>query len=547
MRTWTSAAGLVLHDLVPAARRAEWVRAGRYPGVDLYTLFSRHVSAHPRRAAVIDQRGVVGYAELDAQVRVIAGVLTDNGLGPGDVIGIRLPNGRDAVAVELAVWAIGAVALSYPDGDGERDTRGLLGRARAAALVVAPGSRPPDLPHLRAVLAPPRWGGAVPVVRWSPTPDAESPARVLVSSGSEAEPKMVAYTHNAFCGGRASYVRALHDGASPMRNLVLVSLASSMGSCGVPVTIATLGGTLLVTGRFDPATALRMIAEHRPTHVFGVPTMLRRIADLAADGAPVGLRALVSSGAELPAATARACRDRFGVPVITVYGSADGVNCHTAVIADGNGLPDPAVADIRVTDDRGVPVLAGVPGEIQALGPMTPWCYVADPALDRKYRTADGWVRTGDLGMLDERNVLHVLGRLKQVVIRGGYNISPVEVEREISAHPEIADVACVGVPDPDLGERLCACVAQRPGSPLMSLDQLTVYLHELRGLERTKLPELLVVLPALPVAATGKTCRRTLTDIAARAAIGRPAAECGHQWLSRSDIGLPHRDGHVP
>lgn len=526
MRSWTSTTGLELRDLVPETRRAAWARAGLCPGVGLYQLFRGHVAAHPGRAAVIDRHGGVTYAALHAQVGVIAAVLTDNGLGQGDVIGIRLPNSRDAVAVELAVWAIGAAALPYPDGNGSRNTHSLLGRARATALVTAPGRdiAVAELPHLRVVLAPPPWHSPAPEPCWSPAEDAESPARILVSSGSEAEPKMVAYTHNAFAGGRAAYVRSLHDDTDrPMRNLVLVPLASSMGSCGVPVTIATLGGTLLVAGRFDPATALRMLAEHRPTHVFGVPTMLRRIADLPPTAAPTGLRALVSSGAPLPEGTNRACRARFGVPVITVYGSADGVNCHTATVADGTGTPDPSVAEIRVTDARGVRVPAGEPGEIQALGPMTPWCYVADPALDHRYRTADGWVRTGDRGMLDERGVLHVLGRLKQVVLRGGYNISPAEVEREIGAHPEITDVACLGVPDRDLGERLCACVTQRQGSPPMSLDRLTAFLEGERGLERAKLPELLVVLPALPTTATGKTCRRSLAGIAARAAVAGP------------------------
>jgi acyl-CoA synthetase (AMP-forming)/AMP-acid ligase II len=523
VRTWTSRSGLVLRDLVPTALRRAWVEDGPCQGVDLYTAFRRTVDTHPGREAVVDQDGVVDYAGLDAQVRRIAAGLVRRGLGFGDVIGIRLPDTRDAVAVELAVWAVGAVALPYPTGHGGKDAASLLGRSRAAALVAAPGADPvAGRPHLRVALTPPPWEGPVPDLdAWSPTPaDAESPARILVSSGSESDPKMVVYSHNAFTGGRASYVRALHSGAGPMRNLVLVPLASSMGSCGVPVTVAALGGTLLVAGRFDPATALRVLDGHRPTHVFGVPTMLRRLAGRARPGRPDGLLALVSSGAELPAATAADCRDRFGVPVVTVYGSSDGVNCHTAT-GPGTGVPDPGVTAIRITDQRGVPVPVGVAGEIQARGPMTPWCYVGDPALDRRYRTEGGWVRSGDRGLLDERGNLHVLGRLRQVVIRGGYNISPAEVEREIGAHPRVADVACVGVPDPDLGERLCACVAQPPGSPPLTLDHLTGFLREHRGLERAKMPEMLVVLPALPVAATGKTCRRSLAELAASTAAG--------------------------
>lgn len=95
---------------------------------------------------------------------------------------------------------------------------------------------------------------------------------------------------------------------------------------------------------------------------------------------------------------------------------------------------------------------------------MTPLCYVGAPELDARYRTPDGWVRTGDLGYLDSDSVLHVVGRLKDIVIRGGANISPAEVERELTAHPQIRDVACVGIPDPLMGERLAACVVPRAG-----------------------------------------------------------------------------------
>ncbi len=197
-----------------------------------------------------------------------------------------------------------------------------------------------------------------------------------MSSGTEAEPKMVAYGHQAFAGGRAAYVRALSPGhRGPWRHLVLVPLASSYGSLGVPVTLAALGGTLIVRDRFDAADALRAVTEHRPTHLFGVPTMLRRLAD-----EPPGpgedlssLRAVVSSGAALPASTAAACRARFGRDVVTVYGSTDGVNCHTATPgapAGGTaGTPNPAVADIRVARADGTLAAVGEPGEILARAP----------------------------------------------------------------------------------------------------------------------------------------------------------------------------------
>lgn len=530
---WTSNAGVEIRDLVPAPVRRAWSEQGHCPDRDLYTLFSEHVRRHPGRTAVIDSAGTVDYAELDARVRHIAARLAERGLGERDIIAVRVPNGRDAVAAELAVAAIGAVALPYPPGPGSRGPASLLGRARARAVIVADPSDAVSHAHLPSLETVFTFGEghraaqslAAPARRpFVPRPvDPEAPARILVSSGSEAEPKMVAYSHNAMAGGRATYVRALHAGDGPMRNLVLVPLASSFGSCGTSVTLAALGGTLLVRESFDPAAALRMIVEHRPTHVFGVPTMLHRIAEQPPTPQEdfTGLQAVVSSGAALPEATAQACRARFGRRVITVYGSSDGVNCHTAATGlrpeAGTGRPDPAVALIRITDDTGAPVPAGQPGEICARGPMTPLCYVADPGLDARYRTPTGWVRTGDRGFLDDHGRLHVLGRIKQIVVRGGYNISPAEVERELAAHTAVAEVACVGVPDPELGERLCACIRKAPGAPAPDLEELTTFLESRRGLERRKLPELLLRVQEMPLGPSGKICRRTLALLAAR------------------------------
>ncbi|GHE09505.1 class I adenylate-forming enzyme family protein [Streptomyces alanosinicus] len=523
-RVWTSSAGVEIRDLVPVALRRSWVARGHCPDRDLYTLFSEQVRAHPARTAVIDSAGAVDYARLDADVRHIAARLAESGLGARDIIAVRLPNGRRAVTAELAVAALGAVALPYPPGHGSRGPASLLGRSRARAVIVEQASDAlPDtcLPHLDAVFG---WGEpthpaghslAAPARRpFAPRPaDPEAPARILVSSGSEAEPKMVAYSHNAMAGGRANYVRALADGdPGGMRSLVLVPLASSFGSLGTCVTVAALGGTLLLQDTFDPYDALRMISLHRPTHVFGVPTMLRRLAELppVPDEDLSGLRAVVSSGAALPDATAAACERRFGRRVITVYGSSDGVNCHTAATGrspqTGTGLPDPAVVDIRISDRT---------GEIRARGPMTPLCYVAAPDLDARYRTPDGWVRTGDRGRLDPQGRLHVLGRLKQIVVRGGYNISPAEVEQALTDHPSVAEVVCVGVPDDDLGERLCACVREVPDALPVTLEELTGFLEAECGLERRKLPELLLRVPEMPLGPTGKICRSTLTRLA--------------------------------
>lgn len=477
--SWTSSTGMVLRDLVPAALRRQWVSAGHCPDRELYALFREQVHAHPRRVAVIDDEGSLDYATLDAQVHALAGQLRALVFGPADIIGVEEPDTRAAVIAELAVFAVGGVVLPVPAG--------AQALSRHASAVIRDG--------VPEQLAPGGGGGR---------PGPEAPAKILLSSGSEAEPKLVAYSHNAFAGGRANYLRAVHRTTTAPRDLVLVSLSSSFGSFGVPITLCCLGGTLILTRRFEAGAALRLISRHRPTHVFAVPTMWRRMAEHPAKCELEGLVATVSSGDALPPATLDACRERFGVEMVSVYGSSDGVNCHTTTPELGAGVPDPAVCEIRV-----------VAGEIQARGPMTPLCYVAAPSLDARYRTADGWVRTGDSGHFDEAGRLHVTGRLKRVVIRGGYTISPAEVELALGRHPSISEVACVPIPDPELGERLCACITVHSGHAVPRLADLTDHLTT-AGVPARKWPELLLCLPELPLGRTGKVCHRSLSQLAA-------------------------------
>ena len=548
---WRSANGVAIADRVPAATRAAWTAAGLCPGRGLYALFRDHVRAAPDREAVVDAAGVLDYAALDERVRRAAAALRAAGRGSADIIAVLLPNGRDAVVTELAIAAIGAVALPIPHTHRPRDIASLLGRSRAAALVTAPetvaargGRWGEGLDDLQVWTpgAPPSEGirslgdaGGDPRA-WRPEwVDPEAPARILVSSGSESEPKMVAYSHNAMAGGRGNYVAALGRGPEPMRALVLVSLASSYGSLATSVILARHGGTLVLLPRFGAAAALDAVERHRPTHLFGVPTMLWRMGECDSGADVSSLRAVVSSAGPVHRHVRDACVRRFGMPPVNVYGSSDGVNCHTGHDPSRwepglAGVPDPDVARISIRDPEGRPLPPGRAGEIWALGPMTPLCYVAAPDLDARYRAAGGWVRTGDLGRLDGDGTLWVLDRLKRIVLRGGIGISPAEVERALVGHPDVADAHCVPVSDRDLGERMCACLAPRPEAPPPSPDDLIAYLLE-RGVDRRGLPERFLVLPELPLGPTGKVDVSALARAAAEAAVpvdgaGRPHRE---------------------
>ncbi|MFI9271211.1 class I adenylate-forming enzyme family protein [Kitasatospora sp. NPDC052896] len=532
-------------DLVPAALRRAWAADGSYPDLDLYALFRARRTADPHGTAVIDRRGKLCYTQLDRRARALAAGLRTAGILAGDVVGVQLPNSRAAVIADLALAALGAVALPFPVGRGSREARSLLGRAGARAVIAATEHRGVEharelaelggqLPDLQTVVA--AGPGALPygclryaeLLRTDATgftparPGPDSAARILVSSGTEAESKMVAYSHNALAGGRGNFLASLLTSGAAPRCLFLVPLASAFGSSGTAVTLARHGGTLVLLDRFTPTDALEAIRRHRPTHVLGVPTMVRMMLDLPAAPLP-GLTALVLGGAPLDRSTREEAERAFGCPVVNLYGSADGVNCHTGLDAkglpgDGPGIavgrPDPAVTDIRtVSPDDGSATAPGEIGEIVARGPMTPLCYVGAPELNRRYRTEGGWVRTGDLGVFDADGVLRVVGRLKDIVIRGGANISPAEVEGELSAHPDVRDVLCTGVPDPLMGERLAACVVPRPGRR-PTLEDLCTHLDG-RGVERYKHPERLLLVDELPLTPAGKPDRAALRDLA--------------------------------
>ena len=530
------------HDLVPQELRKKWRHEGRYPGKSIFAAFREQRAGHPDRAAVIDERRAVSYDELFSAACGLAQDLRDQGVRPGEVVAIQLPNIWEACAADLAVAAVGAISLPFPPGRGSREAASLLTRSRAVAVVIQSSDGQydyarmidglqPTLPDLRACYVHgedrPGFTRLEACLDGSTEPaftpvdvDPDSPGRILVTSGSEAEPKMVLYSHNALLGGRGAFMEAIRGGTHHMNNLFLPPLGSSFGSLGTTVTLSRVGGTLVLVGKFQAETALRAIKQHGVTHVFAVPAMLQMmLASPELAGEPFSsLVAVVSGGSRIDRSTIQACARRLGGRFVNLYGSADGVNCYNDLddsvdrMLDTVGRPNPAITSIRIVDEKENDVDSGQVGEIWSRGPMSPMCYVNSPQLDAAYRSEDGWVKTGDLGRFDREGYLVVVGRQKDVIVRGGRNISPVEIELLLARHPSIAQAACVGVYDARLGERVCACVVLRPGELPVTLEQINAFLL-VQGLEQGKLPEFLEILPALPLGPAGKVAKKSLSE----------------------------------
>ncbi|QNM95310.1 class I adenylate-forming enzyme family protein [Chitinimonas koreensis] len=532
-------------DLIPAPLRRQWADSGLYPQQTAFQMFRRHAAERPQQPAVLSQGESVGYGELLERARRLATSLRRLGIVAGDVVAYQLPNGWRSCAIDLAAAALGAVAAPFPPGRGRLDLEALLKRCQARALVVTPEHGGLDLCELVESLRPgclslrllvvdgparPGWQQLDALLQAEPIADAalpdvcpDSPVRLLVSSGTEAEPKLVAYSHNALLGGRGRFLRNLHDGGGEFRGLYLVPLGSAFGSSATFGALSYLGGSIVLLPQFDVGQAIAAIAAFRPSHLLGVPTMLQRIA---ADPALAGidktsLRAVVSGGAVADEATIGRCLEAFGCGFVSLYGSADGVNCHNRpgdgreVVLRSVGRPNPDVCDIRIVDEDGRSLPYGEVGEIWARGPMSPMQYVNAPELDAAYRDAEGWVRTGDLGRLDGQGYLQLCGRKKDIIIRGGANISTVQIERLATAHPDVVSAACVPVADADLGQRVCLCLYLREGAPRPSLAEWTDFLRS-RGLEVHKLPEYLRYYRQLPLTPAGKVDKRSLAQDAA-------------------------------
>jgi acyl-CoA synthetase len=531
-------AGLI--DLVPREMRDHWVNNGLYPNRSVYDLFCDRVQAHPQQAAVATLARTVSYAELLEQVQRLAARFHALGIVAGDVIAYALPNSWQCCAIDLAAAALGAIVAPFPTGRGRLDIESLLRRSDARMIILESEHGGVDLCELIESLRPTLLSLRLLVVdgdakqNWHsldslftdapiaahdlPSVCPNSAVRFLISSGTESEPKWVAYSHNALVGGRGRFLQRMHTRDESFRGLYLMPLGTAFGSSATFGILSWLGGTVIVLPQFDVAQTIQAISDLKPNYIFGVPTMFQRIA---ADSALAhidksSLIAIVSGGATIDEVSIRRCMQAFDCGFISLYGSADGVNCHSTltdsveVIVSKIGKPNADVCAIRIIDDNGNEVSPGEIGEITALGPMTPMQYVNAPELDTLYRCKDGWVYTGDLGFIDNEGYLVLAGRKKDIIIRGGSNISPVQIETIAVSHPDVISAACVPVSDPDMGHCICLCLVMREEAQHPSLSEFTRYLYD-QGLEKNKLPEYLRYYRELPLNPAGKVDKKQL------------------------------------
>ena len=456
--------------------------------------FARLVLAAQRRspgdAALVWDGGALTGEELRGRAGGVARALAARGVKPGDRIALELPNGWRFVAALLGGLGLGATVtpLNPMLTPGERER--ILADLRPAAIVddVTPEA-----------------------VAWEPVAEPAAPALILYTSGSTGRPKGSVISHAALAFANRSWGGDVTGLVAGDIVLAVLPLSHSFGLNGALLAPLLAGVGVALVERFSPEAALAAIAAHRVTVFPGVATMFRRILDSPAlPGADVStLRLALSGAAPCPWEIAEEWRRRTGVRILRGYGSTELFRPISDLAGDPRDRPDaigravPGV-ELRVVDDDGEAVPAGEVGELLIRTPAVTDGYLEQPDETRAV-LADGWFRTGDLATLSADGLVSIVGRKKELILRGGYSVVPGEVEAALATHPAVAEAAVIGVPHGELGEEVAAFVALRPGARA-GADELIRHCKD--RLAGYKYPRRVTIVAELPRGATGKVLK---------------------------------------
>lgn len=496
----------------------------------------------PHHAAVIYESEHFTYDWLWEQARRYASELRANGVRPGDRVALLLIDTPQFPVVYFGALAAGAVVVPLNAQCTTSEIDHVLSDSEArflvctSSLAVHAAEVTERLGTTLFTIGPGTAGsvdllnaaqGAEPIAAVVPR-NVDDIAVVFYTSGTTGTPKGVMLTHRNILYNVEKMVTFPYAYSSGDVLLGCLPLAHSFGQICVMLTGFRATISIVLMSRFSAGEALALLREHRCTVCIGVPTMYAKLLDAAASGEHVPrLDRVYSGGSALPATTLEDVRAVFGCPVYEGYGATE-TSCSVAYHYPGlpfrpttvgvpiNGI---SVGIARSTED-GIEMLPiGDVGEIVVCGPTVMAGYLGLPDLTAEV-VVDGWFRTGDLGRLDGDGYLSVVGRKKDLILRGGYNVYPREIEEILLRHPAVAEVAVIGVPHPTLGEEVWAIVV--PGRPegMTSGKADAIIEWGKQHLSAYKYPRRVELTDGLPTGASGKVLKRELVSRYAGTAI---------------------------
>ena len=490
---------------------------------NLATTLANTAASHPDRIAVRLDEHALRYRDLDELSARAASWLRGRGIKAGDRVGLMAPNTLEFIELYYGILRAGAVVVPMNPQFKSREVGYYLADSGAALALAwhgvadqaSAGARnagtdlvliePADLADTLARSDP------APVITDRASSDT---AVILYTSGTTGQPKGAELTH-------ANLISNIEVTRTTVLNLqpadVLMGALPLFHSFGQVVAMGCAiasGGCLTLLPRFDPARALEIIKRDRVTVMIGVPTMYAAILHGAAGSAGdvASLRVCVSGGAAMPVELMRAFEKHFGCMILEGYGLSE-----TSPVASVNhpdrerkpGTIGQAIAgvEMRVQNDEGDPLPPGEIGEIAIRGDNVMKGYWRRPQNTAE-AMAGGWFRTGDLGRMDHEGYFSIVDRKKDMIIRGGLNVYPREIEEVLYEHPAVAEAAVIGVPDQMLGEEVAAVVTLKPGA---SAGPGELRDHVKRQLAAYKYPRHVWIVDELPHGDTGKVLKRAI------------------------------------
>lgn len=523
-----------------AADQARYRASGIWPNETFADVLRARVAAHPDREAVTDGVTRLSYRALEDAILRVADCLVRSGIRPGDIVAVQLPNWIEFIPAYFAIERVGAIGVPVSIEFRAREVDYVLRTTNCRGVITCAGYKGfdhqamieglrADLPDLAfvGVLRGEALPGNValdPVIAASGRPegfaevktDPDAMMRMMFTSGTTGSPKGVTHNHNTSLWPARMLNMDMGVGEDEVM-LLYLPLALNWGYLSV-LQIVLAGCRLVIMEKFAAEPALQIIERERVTYVATAPASI--VAMLNVPGQEKydlsSLRTVISGGTSCPIETIRAFRARIGGDLIELYGMLECGGYHTYT----RRSDDPEAVSgsvgkcgtemrLRISPIGGVGEVApGEPGEIQSQGPATQLGYYKRPEANAEAFTDDGWFRSGDLGLIDENGNLRIVGRLKEMINRGGKKYYPREVEEILYTHPKVLHCAVIGLPDERLGESNCLCLVPRPGETAVLQEFVDFLKNEVAVY---KLPERLEIFDELPMTPTGKIQRHVL------------------------------------
>lgn len=525
---------------ISASETADWVARGVWRGDSLLHVLDQHAASHPERLAVADQHRRFTYAELAEASERLAGWLRGLDLPPGAVVAVQSASCALIPLVHFACNRVDLTFLPLSDAWRARETAHLLRKSGARVAIVPVDSEGfshvsmvnelrPELPDLVLTATFGPSGADVdlgPVIesferhRGTGLTSQTEPRMCMVTSGTSGLPKISLYTDNNLWFFLSTYMDTLQlQGPA-----VFASIApANTGSTGYifPVLAPLLfGASSVMLEHWNPVAALGLVEAENVNVVVAVPTQLIKMLEVSESRPYRGrtLQAMSNAGAPMPPDVAARIEKAFECAVLPMYGATDGGVPAMTTVRDAPDKRYHSVGriiehtDFRIATADGDPVHArGERGEVQWWSPMKTLGYLNDDDKTGAAFTDDGLYRSGDLGVIDEDGYLHIVGRAKDLIIRGGQNISPREIEDVVIEMDQVIECAAIGVPDTVYGERVCLCVVAKSSG--ISLTDIAEHLQR-RGLAHFMIPEQLVEFEEFPSNSGGKVSKADLRQL---------------------------------